>query len=60
MLLTEALCLVPPPMRFYTAGRALTLKAVPAEGYLCRLGDGVSDSVRTVTLTGNLTPASQI
>jgi hypothetical protein len=40
----------------YTAGEALTLKAVPAEGYsFAGWSDGVSDSVRTVTLTGNLT-----
>ena len=40
----------------FTAGEALTLKAgVPAEVILCRLGDGMSDSVRTaVTLTGDL------
>jgi hypothetical protein len=40
----------------YTAGEALTLKAVPAEGYaFAGWSDGVSDSVRTVTLTGDLT-----
>ena len=40
----------------YMAGEALTLKAVPAEGYsFAGWSDGVSDSVRTVTLTGDLT-----
>ena len=45
----------------YTAGEALTLKAVPAEGYsFAGWSDGMSDSVRTVTLTGDLTLQSNL